>query len=176
MHVKGRMSFDRTSCAIDVLALSLHQSWPAKNETEHYFFFTIFFLSPWIWRETASCWKTNSRSESTMTTPPPSARRHNNNLNKKLHCRSNKRYTKLISFALSRLLLIVLATSTPTSSLEFQCASFLLAFNDSFHFNPRVILDKAKPESTSAMRAWTCHGRTHKEMVEKLKSVSRRTM
>ncbi len=116
--------------------------------------------------------KPNSRSESTMKTPPPSARSHNNNLNKERHCHCSK--TKY--FLLSRLLLlIVLATSTPTSSLEFQCASFLPAFNDSFHFNPSAILDKIKPESTSAMRAWTCHGRTHKEMVEKLKSVSRRT-
>ncbi len=118
--------------------------------------------------------KNRTREESTMTTPPPTARSHNNNLNKERHCHCNKRYT-LICFLLSCPLLIVLATSTPTSSLEFQCASFLPAFNDSIHFNPSAILDKIKPESTSAMRAWTCHGRTHKEMVEKLKSVSRRT-
>jgi hypothetical protein len=106
-----------------------------------------------------------------MTTPPPSARRHNNNnINKQHHRHSNKRYSTTISFILFQLLLL-LATSTPTSSIEFQCISSLPpAFNDSF--NPKVILDKILPASTSAMRAWTCHGRTHKEMVEKLKLVS----
>ena len=100
-----------------------------------------------------------------MTMPPPSAQRHTNII-KQHRCHKS---------VIHLLLLILIATSTPTStsSSEFQCHSIVPVFNDSINFNPRVILDKIKPTSTSAMRAWTCHGRTQKEMVDKLKSVSR---
>lgn len=110
-----------------------------------------------------------------MTMPPPSAQRHTNII-KQHRCHKSKRYrTANYSSVIHLLLLILIATSTPTStsSSEFQCHSIVPVFNDSINFNPRVILDKIKPTSTSVMRAWTCHGRTQKEMVDKLKSVSR---
>jgi hypothetical protein len=68
----------------------------------------------------------------------------------------------------------VLSSSSSLPSLNSDChpRSHLVSFPPSnFQFSSSsLIKHEPIPKSSTSMRAWTCHGRTHREMIDRLSS------